>query len=432
MNYTNLSLEQAPSIKTPLRFFITAPVFLIAASLLLISQGPEIIQNRWLPQTLALTHLITLGFVSMVMIGALFQLLPVLAGCNIPHANRISSLVHILYTAGIIFLVLGFLYSSPLYHTLALFLLAPALIIFLTAVSLSLFKSTSVQASSQSIKLSIVSFWVAVTLALILLSSYAWQSVPLLRQYTELHIGWAMIGWMVIMVVSVAYQVIPMFQITDEYSDIVKRYFSFITFSSLLLWSIGRTYELQSGHSLHWLIFSIIIVCSTTLLIFVYSSIKLLLRRKKRMADTSLYFWVTSLVSLSISLLVFIFSELTQLDLSIVIGIVFFAGFAISAIIGMLYKIIPFLIWLHLHRKLTRAGKRLSGIPTIYEIISHKKSLHLFIIHILALLTTLIALLSPSLFFYPASLLWLLNGTLLMTHLLQAIHIYSSFLNVNQ
>ena len=432
MNHSNLSLTQAPALATPLRFFFTAPVFLIIASLLLIFQGPDIIHNRWLPQTLALTHLITLGFISMTMMGALFQILPVLMGCNIFHTNRISFLVHILYTPGIVFLLLGFLYSSHIYHLLALFLLATSLIIFLGAVSVSLLQSRSTQTSSPGLSLAIVSFWIAITIALILLSSYALSGIPLLRQYTELHIGWAMAGWILMTIISVAYQVIPMFQITHEYPHLMKRYFIAALFLSLLLWSLLRIYEIQTEQMLHWPILLITSLAVFLLLLFVYFSLTLLLKRKKRMADTSLYFWMSSLLSLSISLLLYLYAEITQQDLSMAIGILFLAGFAMSVINGMLYKIIPFMIWLHLHRKLTAAGKRLSGIPTIYEIISFKKSRRLFVIHNMALITTLFALYIPEVFFYPASLLWLLNGVILMSHLLQALYTYHSFLNSHQ
>jgi len=73
MNYTQLSLDQAPELWAPLRFFISAPVFAIAAIVLMLVSGPEVYQNRWLPETIAITHLITLGFISMVMVGAALQ-----------------------------------------------------------------------------------------------------------------------------------------------------------------------------------------------------------------------------------------------------------------------------------------------------------------------------------------------------------------------
>ena len=62
-----LSLEQAPPFNVPLRFFLTAPPFLLLAAGLLLWQGPDLFASRWLPATLALTHLLTLGFMAQVM-----------------------------------------------------------------------------------------------------------------------------------------------------------------------------------------------------------------------------------------------------------------------------------------------------------------------------------------------------------------------------
>jgi len=428
MNHSNLSLEQAPPIETPLRFFITAPVFLILASLILLFYGPETIQNRWLPQTLALTHLITLGFISMAMIGALFQLLPVLAGCNIPHSGKISLWIYLLYVPGTLSLTLGFLYTDPVFFIMAILLLISALVLFLTPVSINLFKIKLAQPSASGIKYSISSLWVAIGFAILLLSSYAWETIPLLREYTQLHIGWAITGWICILMISVAYQVIPMFQITSEYPDFLKKYFPFIIFTCLFIWSLSLIYEIKTGIALNWIVFPIITVCCLSLLFFIYTSFKLLLQRRKKIKDASLFFWFTGLANLAVGLLLYLYSVLTLEDLSTTIGLFIFAGFAMSIINGMLYKIVPFLIWMHLHQNITKSRRKASEIPTIYEIINQKKSYRLLIIHNLAFISSLLSIYFPNLFFYPASLLWLFSGCLLFKHLLQAFFLYRRFI----
>ncbi|MHB0982634.1 MAG: hypothetical protein ACYC02_04540, partial [Thiobacillus sp.] len=78
-----LSFGQAPPYSLPLRFFLTAPLFLLAAAGLIV-WAPEALASRWTPYTLALTHALTLGFLAMVMLGALLQMLPVVAGSSIP------------------------------------------------------------------------------------------------------------------------------------------------------------------------------------------------------------------------------------------------------------------------------------------------------------------------------------------------------------
>lgn len=427
MNQAQLSLDQAPSLITPLRFLATAPVFIIIASLLMLYTGPEILQNRWLPQALALTHSITLGFISMVIIGALFQILPVLAGCNIPYANHISLFIYLLLTPGTGFLIAGFMFSSPLAHQISIFLLVPALLVFLLTVSIPLFSSPSKLASANGIKLSIFSYWIALGLAFILLVSYAWPQIALARQYTELHISWAMGGWVLITIVSVAYQVIPMFQVTREYPDFLKKTFSPIIVIALLLVSMVNFYDGNTGNDTDWLKQSLMILCSLLILSFVYISIQLLIQRKKRLTDYSLWFWICGLICLSASIIVFDISMLTHYELNLFFAVLFLAGFAISIITGMLLKIIPFLIWLHLHRKISLATTERRRVPVMTEIISYKKGRLLFVSYALALLSTLSSLLYSDIFFYPAVLLWLAYSSLLFLFILQSAYIFTSF-----
>ena len=66
---TGLSLKQAPPLSVPLRFFLTAPVFLLLAAMLLWHLGATVWASRWSAGVLALTHLLTLGYLSMVMLG---------------------------------------------------------------------------------------------------------------------------------------------------------------------------------------------------------------------------------------------------------------------------------------------------------------------------------------------------------------------------
>ena len=83
-----LSFENAPPFAAPLRFFLTAPLFSLAAGLLLMAAGPDLLASRWTPGLLAATHLITVGFMLQVMLGALIQILPVVAGVNLGNPLR--------------------------------------------------------------------------------------------------------------------------------------------------------------------------------------------------------------------------------------------------------------------------------------------------------------------------------------------------------
>lgn len=428
MNYNQLSLEQAPGIAVPLRFFLTAPLFAIAASLVLLYNGPEIFQDRWLPQTLAFTHLITLGFITMVMMGALLQLLPVLAGSNIPAASMLSPIIHILYSLGICLLTLGLGTSNQQLIQLSMFTLLPALFIYLSAVSYALFNAQSSHVSVQSMRIAIASLWIAIALGFMLASGHGWDSIPLLRQFTSLHIAWASIGWVSIMMISVAYQVVPMFQVTSEYPKVLSRYLSPLILLSLLALSLVKYFYIELADTAQWLYSGAIYSTCFLLAVFIIVTLRLQLQRKKRLADVSLYFWFSGLISLFVSLALFLYAEITHQDFSILIAVIFFSGFVISVINGMLYKIVPFLVWLNLHKQLSLSGKGLASIPTMNEVISRKKTWRQYYLHLFAVILTVLSIFLPDLFFYPAALAWLINWSMLWIHLLQAILLYSSCL----
>ena len=108
-----LSFEQAPPVSVPFRFFLTAPLFGLAAALLLIWQPAAILDSRWTPASFALTHLMALGFMLQVMCGALLQMIPVVVGANIWQPHRVTMFTHAGLTIGTILLVGGFVSESP-------------------------------------------------------------------------------------------------------------------------------------------------------------------------------------------------------------------------------------------------------------------------------------------------------------------------------
>ncbi|MDH5767236.1 MAG: hypothetical protein OEZ38_14570, partial [Gammaproteobacteria bacterium] len=303
-----------------------------------------------------------------------------------------------------------------------------AFLVFLIPVSIALFRSETHGGSVRGLRFSIASLWIAVGFGILVASGHGWEAIPLMRKFTALHIAWAAVGWITIMIISIAYQVIPMFQITVDYPRILHRYLTGIIFIILIAWSLTYYSGFSKESELTWLL--ILIACTVTLLLAVFVVITLMMQiqRKKRMADATLYFWIIGLICLFLSLALHCYSNIVDINLDLLIGIIFFVGFAISIINGMLYKIVPFLVWLHLHRKLAFKTEKRSAIPTMNDVISSKKSLLQLYIHILALLLSIAASFSPENFLYVAAICWLINWCILLVHLIQAIVLYRSCL----
>ena len=152
MTGPGLSLTQAPPIAVPLRFFLSAPLFGIAAAALLFWTGPGMWETRWSAPVLALTHLVTLGMLAMGMLGALMQMLPVLAGCPLPRPRLVSGVVHVLVSLGALALAGGFLLASPALTQLAMFALGAGLIFVAVLILLRLMRVSAHNRSAAAMR----------------------------------------------------------------------------------------------------------------------------------------------------------------------------------------------------------------------------------------------------------------------------------------
>ncbi len=364
MNASALSLEQTPPLSVPLRFFLSAPVFGAAAALVLVVVGGDAVTVRWAPITLGLTHLLTLGFLAMVMVGAVQQLLPVLVGSPVPHARSVSRVLHGLLTLGTAMLVLGLAGGGTGLMHGAAGLLGSGFLLFAAVTAYCLLRARSGHFTVAAMALSIAALVVTVGFGLYLAIGYT-GAVPLARQFTNLHLGWGLLGWVALLIAGVAYQVVPMFQITPDYPRALMRFLAPALFLLLGLWSLGRGTQVLPGT-----------VASAAgglvgagVIVFAVATLNLQFRRKRRLPDVTLDFWRLAMTSLLVAVAGWAAGQLFGRVPELLLGVLFIVGFAMSAVNGMLYKIVPFLIWLHLNNQRQSAGLSLVGVPNMRKII---------------------------------------------------------------
>ena len=120
-----------------MRFFLTAPLFAVAAAALLLGAG-DFPLSRWQPAVIAATHLVVLGFVAMIMVGALFQLIPVLCGGVISRPRLVARLVHAGLSAGALLFPAGLVSGNPYLIYMGISALGAGFAVFLLAAFLAL------------------------------------------------------------------------------------------------------------------------------------------------------------------------------------------------------------------------------------------------------------------------------------------------------
>lgn len=421
----DLSLQQAPPFSVPARFLVSAPLFGLLAALVLLWHGPEMISHRWTPEVLAVTHFLTIGFLAMSMLGAMMQLMPVLMGKVIPRPVLFSSIIHTLLFLGTLALGFAWLLQINQLFSVAIALLGFSLTLFIIVAIDRLLRSTNRHVTRSMMMLALLALFVTVCLGVYLSLGYSVQTFPLARQLTDLHLSWGLFGWVTLLIIAVAYQVIPMFQITDEYPALHQRWLGWAVFVALL--GLSMTYV----WSQEILKTAAIILLAACLILFSLTTLWVLHKRRRQIADTTMRFWQLAMTSLLLLTLCWAIPSVLNLELpEFLLGILMIHGFAMTTINGMMYKIIPFIIWLHLsvhNKNLRDKGARGSQVkvPHMRKIIPEAAGLWQFRFHLLSFILLVLATLWPLWFFYPATLLLAASQAFLLFNLLRAVRFYN-------
>jgi hypothetical protein len=418
-----LSLEEAPPLSAPLRFFLTAPLFAIAAGGLLVWSGPDLWASRWTPAALALTHLITAGFMLQVMLGAMLQLLPVVAGANMVRPLRVATVVHIAITLGALCLVAAFLGAEPRLFGVAAFLMGAGVLTFVVAAARALLGAPGSTPIVRGLRLALLGLCVTVSMGLWLAVSMGWSlDVPLAR-LANIHLGWGLVGWGAVLLGAVGFVVVPMFQQTPSYPSWFERSFAYAALGLVLLWSVAEGANWERTASI--LSVGVVLMAAA----FALTTFKLQRQRKRAKLDAVQRLWqlgmLSTLAACVLWLLVRAFPMLDQWQgWPLLFGVLLLCGGFMSVMVGMLYKIVPFLVWLHLQER----GQGRLIAPNMKKVLAEPAINRQAWAHTLALGLLLLAVWQPVWLTYPAGLALMLANGWLLRNLLQALGVYRSHL----
>ena len=424
-----LSYDQSPPLTAPFRFFLTAPIFGVLAGLLILWTGPDIFVSRWVPETLALTHLITAGFMLQVMLGALLQILPVIAGANMRNPLRVAGTVHASLTLAALFLAAAFMRFSPhLFKVSALFFTV-GVGVFVVAAAFSLRGVPSTSATLRGLKLALGGLFLTVVLGVALTSVLGWSlSLPLLL-LTDIHLAWGFIGWGLMLLASVAYVVLPMFQVTPAYPARLERWLAPVLMALLACWSLA--YLADAGVLSTVLAIALLVAAA----VFALATLRQQARSKRAQFDASQRGWQlamwSALGSIGVWLAALLVPAVNEWPAwPLLCGVLLLFGGFTSVIIGMLDKIVPFLVWLHLQNAGRLRGRPTVPAPNMKKIIPEIRMQRQLQAHALACALLLLAVFVPTWFVYPAGLALVVAQAWLLVNLTSAMRLHRGHLQL--
>ena len=349
-----------------------------------------------MPQALALAHAGTLGVLAMGMIGALYQMTPVIAGSAVPY-TRFAHIVHALLLAGLAGFIWRLLGGPTMAMNVAIQSFTIALLAFLLPLGWALLRTNTRSETVQGMRLAVVSLATITLIGVVMARGYAGDVFPVNRMlWVQIHMTLALLGWVGGLIMAVSWQVIPMFYLTSPVSKTTKRWLFGLLLAGLALplisvFSSGAVNDFLSPGQL-----AAIAALPAALVIWLLHPALILrdiLQRKRKRSDASLLFWKAglgaALLMIPVAVAVLLLPEPRW---QVLFGWVAIWGWAGMIMHGMLSRIVPFLVWFH--RYSARVG--LEPTPSMRSLLSQQRIKTGFVLHLSSVVLGAIAILAQA------------------------------------
>lgn len=344
----NIIETKTTSYKVVLPFYLYAAVSFFVATLLLFFSSGSFLDHYFQPHVLAITHIMALGWGTMIILGASHQLVPVIVEGTL-FSERLATGSFILAAVGIPLLVYGFYtFNMGLPAQSGGILVVSAIIIY--TVNLSLSVSKSKYENVHMVFVLTAAGWLLLTtllgLALVYNFTMSFLDVDSLH-YLSLHAHMGIIGWLLLLVVGVGSRLIPMFLIS-KYTNV-----------RLLWWIYGL---INGGLIIYCILFCLpvpayfailpALLILTAISCFIYYCSRSFKQRIRRSVDDQMKVSLISILMITIPIMLALLTiillhtlmkEMVQIVLEY--GFLIFFGWLTAIILGMTFKTLPFIVW---------------------------------------------------------------------------------------
>jgi len=360
----------APSEVVPLAFMLTGILALCFGTGWFLFRPSLLSTYHYNQSVIATTHLLVLGWICSVVMGATYQLVPVALGTKL-YSEKLAQWHFVLHTVGFIGMVWMFRvwnmkqvghFGSVLALGVGLFVYniartlrrVPKWNVTATAVAASLFWLSCAVAAGLTIAiakcgydstegLATAAASRAVASGLHSVAAFMSRFDAISAMHAHAHLG--SVGFFTMLLVGVSYKLIPMFTLSEIQSK--RRAASSVVLLNIGLAGSFMTILLRSPWKLAFALLGV-----AALSVYIWELGAILRARKRRTLDWGIRYFLTAIVllcPLSGLALVLSWSALPLNEftgqLENVYGFLGVVGVVSLALVGMLYKIIPFLVW---------------------------------------------------------------------------------------
>jgi hypothetical protein len=334
----------SPPFILPGEHFAAGVVFLLAGMAGLAWVAPDLAAGRFLtPGAVAVTHLFTLGWITLSIFGALYQFLPVALGEPI-RSTRLAHVTFVLMVVGLPAFAYGLVAGVPGPLIVGAVFFGTALLLFCGNLTATLARSERRDLTWWSLTAAVVSLFLTAVLGLVLatnlpvgyLGGSRWNAVGV-------HMHLALSGWVLMVVIGVAHRLLPMFLLSHGAGEKWGQ-----AAGVLVAGGVGCMVLLHHAPPVaaQWLP---AVLIAAGLAAFLVQATSYFRHRVKPALDPGLRMAGAGLVVLGVGLVLGVWSMAvgwTPGTLVAAYGVALILGLSLF-VAGHYYKIVPFLVWYH-------------------------------------------------------------------------------------
>lgn len=346
------------SYKVVLPFYGYAALSFLLATILIFKNSVSFTQHYFNPHTLAITHIMALGWGTMIILGASHQLFPVLIEGKL-HSNLLAYSSFFFAAIGIPLLVFSFYeFNMGMAAQAGAIFINLAVISYIANLLLSIFKSK--KENVHAIFAITATFWLLLTTGLGLLLVYNFTHTILSRDslyYLSFHAHMGIIGWFLLMIIGVGSRLIPMFLIS-KYEN--KKLLWWV-YALINIGLISFILIFLSSFNLQFSIFPIVLI-GLGIVLFGYYIYRSHIKRIRKKVDEQVKTSILSVAFMVVPLIVLVgiiatLTSISNLKFVLLYGFTIFFGWITAIILGMTFKTLPFIIWNKVYHNMAGLGK---------------------------------------------------------------------------
>jgi len=366
---TTGGLQQTTDYRVVLPFYLFATFSFLIATLLLFIHTDIVSSHYFNPHTLAITHVMALGWGTMIILGASHQLVPVLVEGKL-DSYLLAWLTFIFTAIGIPILIVGFyiFHTGWVLKTGGL-LVNIGVLLYLINILRSSFNTKSCNVYAWFIITASLWLFTTTFFGLLLVFNFTDNIFPKdSLSYLSIHAHLGIVGWFLLLVIGVGSRLIPMFLISKYTNDKVLWWIFALINASLISFIVFKVWDLPEE--------SFYISAALSLAAIVLFGIHCKKAYKVRIRKSVDEQMKTSLLSVVQMLFPFLALIITLAYLpsdkypgiALLYGFCIFFGWITAIILGMTFKTLPFIVWNKVYHTKAHAGKT----PAPKELFSEK------------------------------------------------------------